>query len=86
MARVAFVLPNFVGGGAERVALNLIRDFVERGHSVDLVLMKREGELLGLLPQQVRLIELNATRMRHALLPLCRYFRRQRPDAVQASM
>jgi glycosyltransferase involved in cell wall biosynthesis len=86
MARVAFVLPSFIGGGAERVALNLIRDFAALGHSVDLLLMKAEGELLALLPGPVRVIDLKAARIRDALGPLRRYLRKEKPDAVQASM
>src|SRR5437764_12374853 len=78
--RLAFVLPSFSGGGAERVALALIRDFVARGHAVDLLLANCSGPLLDLLPPQVRVIDLKARRIRDAILPLWRYFRREKPD------
>lgn len=86
MARIAFLLPNMTGGGAERVALTLMRAFLDRGHEVDLVLMSASGELMTLLPDGVRLFDLKARRVRNLLWPLVRYFRERRPDAMQASM
>jgi glycosyltransferase involved in cell wall biosynthesis len=86
MPRIAFLLPDFRIGGAERVALTLIEAFVERGMEVDLVLMRAEGELLGALPDKVHVVSLDATHIRNALLPLLRYLRDRKPDALQASM
>ncbi|MBV9932647.1 MAG: glycosyltransferase [Alphaproteobacteria bacterium] len=84
--RLAFLLPNFRGGGAERVALTLIHDFVGRGYEVDLVLVRAAGELLDQLPSSVNLVDLGASRFVGALLPLARYLRRRRPHAVQVRM
>lgn len=80
------VLPSMGGGGAERVALTLIEGFVAHGFRVDLVLVEAKGELLALVPPSVRVIDLQAPRFRHAILPLARYLRREKPDAVQVSM
>jgi glycosyltransferase involved in cell wall biosynthesis len=84
--RLAFLLPDMRGGGAERVALRLIEDFLKAGHEVDLVLLEKIGELLPLLPAQVRVFDLQAPRVRNGIRPLVRYFRNRRPDAVQISM
>jgi glycosyltransferase involved in cell wall biosynthesis len=86
MARVAFLLPNLAAGGAERVALNLIEHFVERGHEIDLVLVKAEGELLSLVPPPVHVFDLNAKRLRQAIRPLIGYFQKRQPDSMQAFM
>ena len=86
MTRLAFVLPNMAGGGAERVTLTLVRRFLEQGHSVDLLLMKPEGELLGLVPNEVRVIDLRTPRIRNMLLPLWRYIRREKPDGIHIAM
>jgi glycosyltransferase involved in cell wall biosynthesis len=84
--RIAFVLPNFRGGGAERVALTVMGDLLDTGHKVDLVLGRAEGELLRLLPNEVSVFDLGAARLRNMLLPLIRYFRGRRPDATQVRM
>ena len=84
--RIACFLPDMGGGGAERVMLASIRDLVRRGHAVDLLLMEAEGELLGLLPPQVRVIDLKVRRIRDAVMPLRRYLRREKPDAFHAQM
>lgn len=84
--RIAFVLPDLSGGGAERVALTLIDHFVRAGYMVDLVLARAEGELLPLVPDRVRVIDLRAKRFRNSLWPLVRYLRQKRPDAIQVSM
>lgn len=84
--RLAFLLPDMRGGGAERVALRLIEDFVRAGHEVDLVLMSARGELMELLPPQVRVVDLEAARIRNVLLPMRRYFRDRQPDGIQISM
>ena len=84
--RIAFFLPDLGGGGAERVVVAEAHEIVRRGHQVDIVLAFGGGELLPLLPGKVRVIELGATRMAGALLPLARYLRRVAPDALHATM
>jgi glycosyltransferase involved in cell wall biosynthesis len=74
------------GGGAERVALTLIRQFTERGHKIDLLLMTARGPLLPLVPKEVDVIDLGATRIRGAFWPILRYLVRTRPVALQVSM
>lgn len=84
--RLAFVLPDMTGGGAERIALRLMEDALAAGHEVDLVLQARKGELLALLPSSVRVIDLHAARLRDVIAPMARYFRTERPDGVQIFM
>lgn len=84
--RIAICLPDMGGGGAERVALEIIRELLAAGHKVDLVLVRATGQLMALVPPEVRVIELKARRLLGALGPLIRYFRHEQPDAVQVSM
>lgn len=83
---VAFLLPNMRGGGAERVALRLVEDFLSRGHEVDLLLMSPVGELMPLVPAACRVLDLNAARIRSVIVPLRKYLRDREPVALQASM
>jgi len=84
--RLAILLPDLGGGGAERVALALMQGFVERGHPVDLVLVNRRGVLLPLVPEGVTIVDLGARKLRQALFPLVRYLRDRRPHALHAMM
>ena len=83
---IAFFLPSLVGGGAERVIVNLAQGITERGIQVDLVLAAAEGALLDQLPPAVRLVDLRAPRVLRSLVPLARYLRRERPRVLVSSM
>lgn len=79
-------MPNLSGGGAERVAVNLANTLVHRGHKVDMVLLQSRGALLDEVSPFVRVISLDATRFRQGLVPLVRYLRVEKPDAMLANM
>ena len=85
--RIAILLPDLRGGGAERLHLNLAEEWLRRGIRVDFVLMQAHGELLPLLPGDAGIIDLNAPRIRSAMRPLIAYFRAAADtDAVLAAM
>ena len=85
-ARIGILLPSLCGGGAERVSLNLANELVRRGLSVDLVLMRVEGQLLQSVDPKVRIVDLRAPRMRQVLLALIGYLRRSAPTGLVAHM
>lgn len=80
MVKICILLPDLRGGGAERVCLDLSVQFVAAGHEVELVLMQRRGELLDLVPDGVRIVDLQARRARDVLFHLKPYLRKSRPD------
>lgn len=84
--RIALFVPDLRGGGVERVRLWLAHEFLARGHGVDLVLLRERGDLLPLVPEAARVFDLRADRIRQGFWPLVRYLRRERPDALIASM
>lgn len=84
--RVAFFFHGLLGGGVERVMMNLARGLLDRGVEVDMVLGRAEGPLLPLVPQAARIVDLKVTRMHRALPGLVRYLRRERPRAVLAAL
>ena len=86
MPRIAFLLPNFQIGGAERVVLTLMKAFLKRGIEIDLVLVRGEGEWLPAVPREVNVVSLDAPRIAGSLLPLLRYLRDRKPDVVHARM
>ena len=80
--RIAFFLPNLYGGGAERVAVNLLKGMSIRDVPLDLVLATAEGPYLEQVPKQVRVVNLAAGRVVKAILPLSHYLRQEKPWAL----
>ena len=73
-------------GGAEKVCVLLANAFARRGLSVDLVVRRKVGVLVGDLETGVRLVDLGAPRVRHALVPLVGYLARERPRRLLAAL
>lgn len=56
--RIAMLLGSFRVGGIARTTLSAAEEFLRRGFAVDLVVTKRQGELLHAVPQGAAVIEL----------------------------
>ncbi len=84
--RIALFVPTMTIGGAERVALNLVRGMVAARQPVDLVLSTAQGGLLPQIPNHVPVVDLAASRLLRALPNLVRYMRRERPAAMISHM
>jgi glycosyltransferase involved in cell wall biosynthesis len=81
--RIAFFLPNLYGGGAERVSVNLLKGMVNHENLVlDLVLGIAEGSFLDQVPKQVNVVNLQSPRVATAILPLVKYLKTVKPDAL----
>ena len=76
--------PSLCGGGAERVLVNLAHGMVEKDIRVDVVLGRATGPFLPHLPGSARVVDLRASRIACSVLPLARYLRKARPDALLA--
>lgn len=84
--KLALYLPSLRGGGAERVMVTLANGFAQRGYAVDLVLAKAEGPYLGDVAENVRVVDLGASRVATSLPGLVRYLRRERPVAMLSAL
>ena len=73
-------------GGAEMVQLALGRELLARGYRVDFVFGWDRGTARGMLPPASRSVCLEQRRLRDFVKPLAAYLRRERPDAMMASM
>jgi glycosyltransferase involved in cell wall biosynthesis len=85
--RITFFLDALHGGGAEKAVVNLLIGLAQRDEfDLDLVLATKEGPYLDLIPQKVRIIDLNKGRTVTATFPLINYLKKNRPWALIASM
>lgn len=84
--KVALFLPSLGGGGAERVFVNLAHGFLAHGIKVDFVLLKAEGPYLSELHPDVRVVDFRLQQPLSGLIPLIRYLRRERPDALLSGL
>jgi glycosyltransferase involved in cell wall biosynthesis len=78
--RIAFFIPSMTGGGAERVALNLIKEFSAQGWAVDLILNHAGGVFLPLVPDTVRVIPLNTSSFFSKVNQIAKYLRSENPQ------
>lgn len=86
-ADIAMFMPSMAGGGAEKMTLHLIAGFVQRGLRVELVLAHARGPNLSRVPASVRVIDLQAPRVRNNLLGRCmHYLRQEQPHVIISGM
>jgi glycosyltransferase involved in cell wall biosynthesis len=73
-------------GGAERVVINLSKGFTDCGHDVDIVLVRKSGDLLEEVPESVNVVNLGVDRMRWSIPALVRYLNTIQPRAIISFM
>ncbi|MDB3936588.1 glycosyltransferase [bacterium] len=84
--KLSIFLPSLMGGGAERVMVVLANEFIARGFSVDLVLVKVVGPYLADLHPAVQIIDLDAKRLILSIGPLIKYIRTERPRVMLSAL
>jgi len=83
---IAIYLTSMTIGGAERVALNLSTGLSDYGYDVDIVLVEATGDLLEEIPEEVSVIDLDASRVATSFLPLRRYLKSREPEILYSMM
>jgi len=86
MVDVSLFVPSLRGGGAERAMVTLANGFAERGLKVDLVLARAEGSYLSEVSPDVRVVNLQSSRVSASLPGLVRYLRKVRPEAMLSAL
>lgn len=86
MVDVSLFVPSLRGGGAERAMVTLANGFAERGLKIDLVLARAEGPYLSEVSPEVRVVDLQSSRVLASLPGLVRYLRRECPQAMLSAL
>jgi len=67
---ILFILPNFSGGGAERVFVNLINGLYLEKINVEIIVFNDDGPLISNIPENVTIHNLQRNSLRKSILPL----------------
>ncbi|WP_404363747.1 glycosyltransferase [Marinobacter sp.] len=82
MEKIFFVLPNLNSGGAERVAVNYLRQLDPEKHIVTLAVFQKSNDLLPLIPAYVQLINLQTESTSRSFWPLLNLLWQIKPDVI----
>lgn len=82
---LAILLPDLSGGGAERMAIVLANAAASRGIRTSLLLLRAAGPLRATIDPGVEVVELDAATARASVLPLRRWIRDERPNALMVT-
>ncbi|QFT90670.1 N-acetylgalactosamine-N,N'-diacetylbacillosaminyl-diphospho-undecaprenol 4-alpha-N-acetylgalactosaminyltransferase [Bacillus sp. THAF10] len=77
---ISLFIPVLTYGGAEKVVITIANGLAEKGHRVDLVLVKREGALIGRVSPRVNLVDLGASKTFYSIFKLRHYLHSEQPD------
>ena len=80
--RVAFFMPSFRGGGAERVMMTLAAGFAARGLAAEVLVAQCEGPNQPPPASGIRVVDLKARRVVLALKGLADFLRAEPPAAM----
>lgn len=83
---VAFVLPSFAGGGAQKVLLTFASQLDRTAFTPVVIVLKAAGPWLSLVPPDMRVISLDRPRLRQAMPALIRILRAERPAIVVSTI
>lgn len=84
--RIALFCPSLMGGGAERVMVQLANEFKEKDFDVDLVLANAKGAYLSEVSSKVNVIDLKSSRVLTSFPGLVQYIRREKPDVLLSTL
>lgn len=82
MKKIIFILPSLNAGGAERVALNFLRQLNVCKYDITLVVLDKTTDLMHLVPKCIRVVDLETKSARRSFWQLLKVFRHFTPDVV----
>ncbi len=79
-------MPNFSGGGAERVAINILTGIHNSGHLVDIIVFDKSGPLIALVPEDIQIHALRTLRLRKSIIALIKKIRQLKPKVIFSTL
>jgi glycosyltransferase involved in cell wall biosynthesis len=84
--RISFFLPDLRGGGAERVFVTLANYLSSQGYEIEVILLKKQGDLIAVCDDNITIIDLKCQNIRQCILPLRNYITLNKPDCLLVGM
>lgn len=81
-SHISLFWKKLAGGGIESVMLTLAEEFLAQGLDVDIVLGKRQGELVDEVPAKANVFDLDVSRTVERFTSLAKYLCQQEPDVL----
>lgn len=85
-AKITMILPDFGGGGAERIMVFLANAFAAQEIETTFLAGRAEGPFLADLSAKVRLVDLGVSRFARAVPALVSHLNSEAPDAVLSAL
>jgi len=86
MSLISIIIPDFSGGGAEKVMITLVNSFNSQGYNVDLVVFNKRGEFLCDVHHEINIVDLSSERALFSIYSLVRYINNKRPEVVLSAL
>jgi len=80
--KILFTIPALLGGGAERVIINMINQIDIKYFKIFLLVLNKKGCLHSSITNEITTIDLNISRTRYALLGIIKTINKANPDIV----
>lgn len=79
---ILFILPDLNAGGAERIVTTIANHLPREKFSPSILLLRKEGLYLDFLKNDVEIIDIKTSRIRHSLKPILQQIRKRKPNIV----
>jgi glycosyltransferase involved in cell wall biosynthesis len=80
--KLMFLIPSLDVGGAEKVTLNILNKISKSNNEIILVVLNGDGPLKNIVPRDVKLIIVNANRLRYAIFAIAKILIKIKPDYI----
>ena len=80
--KILFTIPALLGGGAERVIVNMINQINIEKFNIFLLVINKEGSLQSCITNKIKIIDLNISRTRYALFHIIREINKINPSII----
>jgi len=84
--KIIFFLPSLNGGGAERVTLNIIKQLSMQDYEIHLVLVKKVGEYLKLIPKYVKIYDLQSSKTLYSIYKFRKLIQIIQPHIIYSTL